>query len=67
MELSITHPGVSQNEERAAIDDSSPEEVVPASAVTRQPDSHNQSSEKRPVRKAAVKFRKFLKENLDDL
>ena len=67
MELSITHPGVSQNEERAAIDDSSPEEVAPASAVTRQPDSHNQSSEKRPVRKAAVKFRKFLKENLDDL
>ena len=54
MELSVTHSGTSQ-----------PDPKPPELNIT--PDLTSKPSTSRPVRKAAVKFRQFLQENLDDL
>ena len=65
MELSITHAGRNQSEDREEVEDSFPEETlnaVPAPPIVKKP-----GVEKRPTRKAAVKFRKLLREKLDDL
>ena len=65
MELSITHAGRNQSEDREEVEDSFPEETpnaVPAPPIVKKP-----GVEKRLTRKAAVKFRKLLREKLDDL